>query len=67
MATASSAISTASDSKMKTYKIHTPWESITIEAKNAKQARIDAVKQLLYEIEADCGASLDIEEVEEVS
>ena len=49
---------------MKTYKIYTPWDSIIIEAKNPKQARIDAVKQLLYEIETDCGASLDIEEVE---
>ena len=50
---------------MKTYRIHTPWDSIIIEAKNPKQARIDAVKQLLYEIETDCGASLDIEEIEE--
>jgi hypothetical protein len=50
---------------MKTYRIYTPWDNITIEAKNAKQARIEAVKQLLYEIETDCGASLDIEEVEE--
>ena len=52
---------------MKTYKIYTPWDTITIEAKNPKQARIDAVKQLLYEIETDCGASLDIEEIEETS
>lgn len=52
---------------MKTYKIYTPWDTITIEAKNPKQARIDAVKQLLYEIETDCGASLDIEEVQEDS
>jgi len=52
---------------MKTYKVYTPWDNITIEAKDAKQARIEAVKQLLYEIEDDCGASLDIEEVEEVS
>lgn len=49
---------------MKTYRVYTPWNSITVEASNAKQARIDAVKQLLYEIETDCGASLDIEEVE---
>jgi hypothetical protein len=49
---------------MKTYRIYTPWNSITIEAKNEKQARIDAVKQLLAEIEADCGVSLDIEEIE---
>jgi len=49
---------------MKTYKIYTPWDTITIEAKNDKQARIEAVKQLLYEIETDCGASLDIEEIE---
>jgi hypothetical protein len=52
---------------MKTYKVYTPWDSIVIEASNAKQARIDAVKQLLYEIETDRGASLDIEEIEEVS
>jgi hypothetical protein len=50
---------------MKTYRIHTPWDSIIIEAASAKQARIDAVKQLLYEIETDCGRSLDIEEIEE--
>lgn len=49
---------------MKTYRVYTPWNSITIEAKNAKQARIDAVKQLLYEIETDAGASLDIQEIE---
>lgn len=48
---------------MKTYRVYTPWNSITIEAKNPKQARIDAVKQLLYEIETDCGASLDIQEI----
>ena len=47
---------------MKTYRVYTPWNSIVIEAKNPKQARIDAVNQLLYEIETDCGASLDIEE-----
>lgn len=50
---------------MKTYRIYTPWNSITIEAANTKQARIDAVKQLLYEIETDCGRSLDIQEIEE--
>lgn len=49
---------------MKTYRVYTPWNSITIEAKDAKKARIEAVKQLLYEIETDCGASLDIEETE---
>lgn len=51
---------------MKTYRIYTPWNSITIEAENEKQARIDAVKQLLAEIEADCGDSLDIEETDAV-
>jgi hypothetical protein len=49
---------------MKTYRIYTPWNSIVIEAKNEKQAKIDAVKQLLYEIESDAGASLDAEEIE---
>jgi hypothetical protein len=49
---------------MKTYRIYTPWNSIVIEAKNEKQAKIDAVKQLLYEIETDAGASLDAEEIE---
>jgi hypothetical protein len=50
---------------MKTYRIYTPWDNITIEAKNEKQARIDAVKQLLYEVSEDAGHSLDIEEIEE--
>ena len=45
---------------MKTYRIYTPWNSIVIEAKNEKQAKIDAVKQLLYEIETDAGCSLDV-------
>jgi hypothetical protein len=35
-----------------------------IEAKNEKQAKIEAVKQLLYEIETDSGASLDAQEIE---
>lgn len=50
---------------MKTYRIYTPWNSITIESEDKKQARIDAVKQLLYEIETDAGDSLDIEEIDE--
>jgi hypothetical protein len=49
---------------MKTYRIYTPWNSIVIEAKNEKQAKIEAVKQLLYEIKSDAGASLDAEEIE---
>ncbi len=49
---------------MKTYRIYTPWNSIVIEAKNEKQAKIDAVKQLLDEIETDSGASLDVQEIE---
>jgi hypothetical protein len=49
---------------MKTYRIYTPWNSIVIEAKNEKQAKINAVKQLLYEIETDAGTSLDAEEIE---
>jgi len=35
-----------------------------IEAKNEKQAKIEAVKQLLYEIETDAGTSLDAQEIE---
>lgn len=49
---------------MKTYRVYTPWNSIVIEAKNEKQAKIDAVKQLLYEIETDAGCSLDVQEIE---
>jgi hypothetical protein len=49
---------------MKTYRIYTPWNSIVIEANNEKQAKIDAVKQLLYEIETDAGTSLDVQEIE---
>jgi hypothetical protein len=47
---------------MKTYRVYTPWNSITIDAKNEKQARIAAVRRLLVEIADDAGASLDIEE-----
>ena len=49
---------------MKTYRVYTPWNSIVIEAKNEKLAKIDAVKQLLYEIETDAGCSLDVQEIE---
>jgi len=49
---------------MKTYRIYTPWDNLVIEAKNEKQAKVEAVKQLLYEIETDAGASLDAEEIE---
>jgi len=49
---------------MKTYRVYTPWNSIVIEAKNEKQAKIEAVKQLLYEIETDAGTSLDAQEIE---
>jgi hypothetical protein len=49
---------------MKTYRVYTPWNSIVIEAKNEKQAKIEAVKQLLYEIETDAGCSLDVQEIE---
>jgi len=50
---------------MKTYRIYTPWNSLTVEAKNEKQAKIDAVKQLLYEIETHGTDALDAEETEE--
>jgi hypothetical protein len=48
---------------MKTYRIYTPWNSITIEAMDEKKAKIAAVKQLLYEIEEDAGHSLDAEDI----
>jgi hypothetical protein len=48
---------------MKTYRIYTPWNSITIEASTPKAAKIAAVKQLLYEIEEDAGRSLDVEDI----
>lgn len=41
---------TASTNKMKTYRIYTPWNSLTVEATNEKQAKIQAVRQLLHEI-----------------
>ena len=50
---------------MKTYRIYTPWNSLTVEAKNEKQAKIDAVKQFLYEIETHGTDALDAEETEE--
>jgi hypothetical protein len=49
---------------MKTYRIYTPWNSIVIEAKNEKQAKIEAVKQLLYEIDTHGTSVLDAEEIE---
>ena len=52
---------TASTNKMKTYRIYTPWNSLTVEAKNEKQAKIEAVRQLLYEIETHGVDVLDAE------
>lgn len=49
---------------MKTYKVHTPWQSLIVEATDERQAKIAAVAQLLVEIQQDNGNSLDIEEVE---
>lgn len=50
---------------MKTYRIYTPWNSLTVEASNERQAKIEAVKQLLYEIETHGTDALDAEETKE--
>ena len=49
---------------MKTYRIYTPWNSLVVEAANEKQAKIDAIKQLLYEIETHGADALDAEIVD---
>ena len=48
---------------MKTYRIYTPWNSLVVEAANPKQAKIEAVKQLLYEIENYGADAMDATEV----
>ena len=52
---------------MKTYRIYTPWNSLVIEAATEKQAKIEACKQLLYEIENYGADAMDAEEIEEDS
>ena len=49
---------------MKTYRIYTPWNSLVVEAATEKQAKIEAVKQLLYEIENYGTDAMDAEEIE---
>jgi hypothetical protein len=49
---------------MKTYRIYTPWNSIVTEGKNEKQAKIEAVRQLLHEIKTMGVDVLDAEEVD---
>jgi hypothetical protein len=49
---------------MKTYRIYTPWNSLVVEAATEKQAKIEAIRQLLYEIKNDGASSLDAEEIE---
>ena len=46
---------------MKTYRIYTPWNSLTVEANNEKQAKIQAVRQLLLEIKTMGVDALDAE------
>ena len=52
---------------MKTYRIYTPWDSLIIEAANERQAKIEAIRQLLREIKNDGASSLDAEEIEKDS
>ena len=52
---------------MKTYRIYTPWNSLVIEAATEKQAKIEAIRQLMSEIKNDGASSLDAEEIEEAS
>jgi len=49
---------------MKTYRIYTPWNSLVVEAATEKQAKIEAIRQLLYEIKNDGASHLDAEEIE---
>ena len=46
---------------MKTYRIYTPWNSLTVEASNERQAKIEAVRQLLLEIKTQGVDALDAE------
>ena len=47
----------------KTFQVYTPWNSITVDAVDEKQAKINALKQLLFEAEHDGINSFDVEEV----
>jgi hypothetical protein len=49
---------------MKTYRIYTPWNSLVVEAATEKQAKIEAIRQLLYEIKVNGASHLDAEEIE---
>ena len=46
---------------MKTYRIYTPWNSLTVEASNERQAKIQAVRQLILEIKTMGVDALDAE------
>ena len=51
----------------KTFQVYTPWNSITVDAVDEKQAKINALKQLLFEVE-NYGINLvDAEEVEDTN
>ena len=51
----------------KTFQVYTPWNSITVDAVDEKQAKINALKQLLFEVE-NYGINLvDVEEVEDTN
>jgi len=47
----------------KTFQVYTPWSSITVDAVDEKQAKINALKQLLFEAEHYGINSFDVEEV----
>lgn len=47
----------------KTFQVYTPWDSITVDAVDEKQAKINALKQLLFEAEHYGINSFDVEEV----
>jgi len=47
---------------MKEYKVYTPWDSIIVEAKNEKDAKVKALQQLIYEVESASPTDLDAEE-----
>jgi len=51
----------------KTFQVYTPWNSIIVDAVDEKQAKINALKQLLFEAEHDGINSFDVEEVEDTS
>jgi hypothetical protein len=48
---------------MKLFKIYSPWDTVVVEAKNAEDAKVKGLQQIIWEAQDASPSDMDAEEM----